>query len=190
MLPRIVKLTALTAALAPLCLFVALMINNYHAVAYGVTVNGYSIGGKNIAEAKQSLAQNAAYFQYMKTTLALGNETWKATPRDLGVLFDIDATVQKAYRVGKNKNMLGNVIAQVRTAILGTPVAFAVAIEDRELENYLDEHLGDAEQKTKDASFVFNDETGMFEVTKAKNGARINRSMLKYALFQSAARGA
>ena len=190
MLPRAIKLILLTAALAPLCLFVALMLCNYRSIAYGVTVSGYSIGGKNITEAKQALEQNAAYFQYTKTTLVLGEKIWKATPRDLGVTFDIDATVQKAYSIGRNKNMLGNIIAQTRTAVLGAPVAFTVAIDDRELENYLNEHLGTAEQKTKDASLVFNEEAGMFVVAPAKNGAVINRSMLKYALFQSATRGA
>ncbi len=189
MLPRIAKLTALTAALVPLCLFVALMLSNYRSIAYGVTVSGYGIGGKSIAETAQVLAQNAAYFQYMKTTLALGNETWKATPRDLGVAFDIDATVQKAYRVGRNKNTLGNVVAQVRTAVLGTPVAFSVAIDDHKLERYLGEHFNNAEQKAENAALVFNEGAGTFETTPAQSGAAIHRSALKYALLQSAARG-
>lgn len=190
MFSRIAKFTILTAALVPLCLFIALILCNYHAVAYGITVGGYGIGGKNVAEAKQALAQNAAYFEYMKTTLTLNDETWRATPRDLGVTFDIDATVRRAYNVGRNKNALGNIITQIRTAILGTPVAFTVAIDDHKLERYLDEHLADAEQETKDASLVFNEEAGIFEVTASKNGAIINRSMLKYALLQNAARGA
>lgn len=189
MLPRIVKLTALTAAIVPLCLFVALMLFNYHAVAYGITVNGYAVGGKNIAETTQSLAQNAAYFEYTKTTLIAGGRTWKVAPRDLGVTFDIDATVQKAYGVGRNKNTLGNIITQARAAVFGVPIAFGVAIDDRTLGRYLTEHLATAEQKIKNAALVVNEKTGMFEVTQAKNGAVINRSMLKYELFQSAARG-
>ncbi|MBI5912885.1 VanW family protein [Candidatus Azambacteria bacterium] len=189
MLSRITKLTVLTAAFVPLCLFVALMLCNYRSIAYGVTVSGYGIGGKNIAEAKQSLAQNAAYFEYTKTALTLGDRSWKAAPRDLGVTFDIDATVQKAYRVGRNKNMLGNVIAQMRIATLGTPVSFTVTIDDRALDRYLDEHLKDAEQKATNAALVFNEGTGVFEITPAHTGSVINKSLLKYALFQSAARG-
>lgn len=189
MLSRIAKLIILTAAVVPLCLFVALMLSNYRSIAYGVTVSGYDIGGKSIAEATQALAQNAAYFQYTKTTLALDDRTWKAAPRDLGVLFDIETTVRNAYRVGRNKNIFSNIVAQIRTAALGTPAAFVIAIDDHELERYLVKHLSDAEQKTKDASFFFNEKTGMFEVTAAHSGAIINRSMLKYELFQSAARG-
>lgn len=189
MVSRIAKLTALTAALVPLCLFIALMLFNYRSIAYGVTVSGYGIGGKSIAEATQALAQNAAYFEYTKTTLVLGGRTWKAAPRDLGVLFDIGATVQKAYRVGRNKNMLGNVIAQARIAALGTPVSFAVAIDDRTLDRYLKEHLKDSEQKAADAMLVVNDRTDMFEITPARSGMAINKSSLKYALLQSAARG-
>lgn len=189
MLSRALKLIILTAALVPLCLFVALMLCNYRAVACGVTVNGYGIGGKSIAEATQALAQNAAYFEYTKTTLVLDDRIWKAAPRDLGVLFDIDATVQKAYRVGRNKNILGNVIAQARIAALGTPVSFAVTIDDRTLDRYFKEHLKDSEQKATNAMLVINDRTDMFEVAPARSGTAINKSALKYALFQSAARG-
>ncbi len=189
MLSRIAKLIALTAALVPLCLFVALMLGNYRAVAYGVTVSGYAIGGTSVAEATRALAQRAAYFEYTKTTLMLGDRTWKAAPRDLGVTFDIDATVQRAYRVGKNKNAFGNIIAQIRTAVLGVPVSFVVSIDDRTLDRYLTEHLKDAEQKATSAALVFNEQIEMFETTAAQSGAAINKSMLKYALFQNAARG-
>ncbi|MEK7487769.1 MAG: VanW family protein [Patescibacteria group bacterium] len=186
---RIVKLIILTAALVPLCLFVAVMLCNYQSIAYGVTINGYGIGGKSIAEAQQSLAQNAAYFEYMKTTITLGDRMWKVAPRDLGVTFDIDATVQMAYRVGRSKNALGNIIAQLRTAILGTPVSFTITINDRTLDKYLDDHLAGAEQEAISAALVFNEETEVFEMTPARDGALINKSLLKYALFQSAGRG-
>ena len=189
MLSRIAKLMILTAALVPLCLFVAVMLCNYQSIAYGVTINGYGIGGKSIAEAHQSLAQNAAYFEYMKTTLTLGDRAWRVAPRDLGVTFDIDATVQRAYRVGRSKNTLGNMIAQLRTAVLGTPMSFTITINDRTLDNYLDDHLADAEQEALSAALVFNEGTETFEMTPARDGAVINKSLLKYALFQSAARG-
>lgn len=189
MVPRIAKLIVLTAALVPLCLFVALMLCNYRSVAYGITVSGYGIGGKSAAEATQALAQNAAYFEYTKTTLILDDRTWKATPHDLGVMFDIDTTMQRAYRIGKNNNALGNVIAQVRTAVLGAPISFAVTIDDRTLDRYLEEHFKDAEEKTTDAMLVANDHADMFEITPAQSGMVINKSALKYALFHSAARG-
>lgn len=189
MLSRIAKLIILTAALVPLCLFVAVMLCNYRSIAYGVTISGYGIGGKSIAEAKQSLAQNAAYFEYTKTTLTLGDRAWKVAPRDLGVTFDIDATVQRAYSVGRNKNALNNMITQLRTAALGTLVSFTVAINDRALDKYLDDHLTDAEQEAINAAMTFNEETGALEITPARDGTLINKSLLKYALFQSAARG-
>lgn len=189
MVPRIAKLIVLTAALVPLCLFVALMLCNYRSVAYGITVSGYGIGGKSITEATQALAQNAAYFEYTKTTLILDDRTWKATPHDLGVMFDIDATVQKASRIGKDHNAIGNVIAQVRTAVLGAPISFAVTIDDRILDRYLEEHFEDAEEKATDAMLVANDHADMFEITPAQSGMVINKSALKYALFHSAARG-
>ncbi|MCR4322830.1 MAG: peptidoglycan binding domain-containing protein, partial [Candidatus Azambacteria bacterium] len=189
MLRRITKLIVITAALVPLCLFFALMLCNYRAISYGVTVSGYGIGGKSIAEAKQTLAQNAAYFQYTKTTLVFGDQTWKASPSDLGVTFDIDATIQDAYRVGRTKNIFSNIVTQIQAGLVGNPMVFLTSIDERALDSYLTEHLTITEQRAVNAALVFNKETEKFEITPSKTGIVINQSMLKDALLHSAARG-
>src|SRR3990172_9700747 len=67
----------------------------------GVHLWGRDLSGMTLAEATPALAATFVYPQTASFTFHDGDRTWTVAPADLGVEFDLPATVTAAYGVGR-----------------------------------------------------------------------------------------
>lgn len=67
----------------------------------GIVVNGVDIGGLSRTEALQTLETQITYPQTGLVVLEDQENIWTFSPKDLGLVVDYNATVEKAYQIGR-----------------------------------------------------------------------------------------
>lgn len=87
----------------------AAALTNSSTIYKGVSIAGIDAGGMTIDQAVSSLQPEADRLNQATITLKYGKESKSCTIAELGGTPDIDASVQAAYQVGRN----GNIIQQI-----------------------------------------------------------------------------
>jgi vancomycin resistance protein YoaR len=77
-------------------------------------VYGIEIAGMTREEAIQALSSQPGYGADTDFTFTYGNQEWTFTGRELGIEFDVYATVERAYQAGRGENWLDNLADQWR----------------------------------------------------------------------------
>lgn len=72
----------------------------------GVHFAASDLSGLTKLEAAEAIRQQFQYNQQNAITLRYGDRTWQMTPLDLGLVFDLDGTVNRAYAYGRSESML------------------------------------------------------------------------------------
>ena len=93
----------------------ALISMNYHQVIYpGVSAWGVDLSGRSPAYAAAALTASFNYAQQQAITFrdidTPNGKTWTATPAQLGLRFDVAATISAAYDVGRSGNPIGDAL--------------------------------------------------------------------------------
>lgn len=79
------------------------------------TVYGVNLSGMDKQEARQALSERYTYGEEATFVFHYEDETWEFTAEELGVSFDVDATIEEAYGVGRDQGFIGNLWTQFRT---------------------------------------------------------------------------
>lgn len=103
----------------------------------GVSVAGVDLSGLTPDEAALRLSQNLSYPYTGQVLFVDGDRIWTATPAQLGMVFDLGATIQQAYAVGRGRGMFANLAAILNAAQAGYPVEPVVMIDERVAHAYL-----------------------------------------------------
>jgi len=98
----------------------------YDGLIYpGVHVWGVDVSGRTPAEAASALNGEFTYPQMTTITFRDGESVWPVSAAELGIQFDVERTVQNAYQVGRQPNILAAVGQQIqawRTGLVVSPV--------------------------------------------------------------------
>jgi vancomycin resistance protein YoaR len=86
----------------------------------GVEVGDVALGGSTPAEAKQLVQERAT--GALKEIEFSGPEQFTRTSREMGVTFNVDPTVEKAYAVGREGNLLERLGQRARALVIGVSV--------------------------------------------------------------------
>lgn len=103
----------------------------------GVRAWGVDLSGMTRAAAAASLNGALTYPQIGQIVLRDGERAWRATPQELGVAFDIEATVAAAYAVGRSDDILADLSEQFEVWYAGRTVSPIVLYDYARAENYL-----------------------------------------------------
>ncbi len=88
-------------------------------IAAGVRVLGVDVGGRTKAEARSRIEAESAMYLGRPVVLRAEGHEWELAASDLGVMVDVDATVDAAYEVGKEGNIFQRAAAQWGALLLG-----------------------------------------------------------------------
>jgi vancomycin resistance protein YoaR len=109
-----------------ICAIVAVLVAadywlNSGKIHRGVEVGSVSLGGKTPAEARQIVRDQA--MGPLKEIDFVGPAHFTRTASEMGVSFNIDETVDKAYAVGREGNILGRLSERLRASFGGATIA-------------------------------------------------------------------
>jgi vancomycin resistance protein YoaR len=118
----------------------------------GVTVGGVAVGGLSPRAAAALLAEQVTYPQAGKIILRDGEQSWVASPGELGLTLDPDASAQAAFQVGRSDALPVQVKAQIEAATSGVGLAPQMVFDQRAAFRYLNNIAATLDKPAVDAS--------------------------------------
>jgi vancomycin resistance protein YoaR len=103
----------------------------------GVSVASVDISVLTPEEAALRLNQNLTYPYAGQILFRDGEKAWLAAPAQLGMVFDVGASVQSAYRVGRRGGLFGSLAAQVNAWQGGVDISPVILFDQRVAYDYL-----------------------------------------------------
>lgn len=122
----------------------------------GVTVAGVDISGLSPEDAAAKLSLNLIYPYSGRVVFRDGGQVWVATPAQLGMVFDPNATAQAAYRMGRSDNLLIRLNDQLNAAQVGIDIAPVMIFDQRIAYNYLQTLSAQIDRPVLEARLTIN----------------------------------
>lgn len=104
-----------------------------------IAVQGTRLDYMQPDAARTALHQRYAAFLKTPVTLTFEGRDWAATPDQLGVTLDIDGAVEQAYGKGRGLNLFRSLLDGWQIWQTGVDLPLHVAVDQRQLQSYLDE---------------------------------------------------
>lgn len=155
-LPLLVLLWGLLLVGTLLVLLVGFQRNYADRIVPGVSAFGVNLGGMTQDQAVQALASQFTFDQQAVFTFKDGDQYWQMTAGDLGVKFDLDATVADAMNTARSGTMVGNLVEQGITWLNGVSVAPVIVYDQNVALKKLAEIATTINRPAVDGSLVVN----------------------------------
>jgi vancomycin resistance protein YoaR len=139
----------------------------------GVQAVGVDIGGVSAAEAQAALDQRTEEYLSSEIAFASGDRTFVTTPGQLGVTFDTERTVERAYEFGRTGNWWTDSRAWFDSLFFGHDVGVTPVIESQGLEAYFQSIAADVGARPEVPIFRLSD-AGQIEITQSAPGVGID----------------
>ena len=120
----------------------------------GVSVAGVDISGLAPEEAALRLNQSLTYPYAGQILFREGDKVWLAAPAQLGMVFDVGASVQSAYRVGRSGGLFGSLAAQVNAWQGGVDISPVILFDQRVAYDYLQSIAAQIDKPVVEASLT------------------------------------
>ncbi len=136
-------------------LFLTSIYHFYYArrIIPGVVVGNTKIGGKNYAGAKRVL-ESSLYTSARKLILKYNDKTYEIGATDLGLDYNVDASLSRAFEVGRTGNVLIDSKDKIAGLVKPLFIKFFYTFNNDALTNELNLIKGEINTEPQDASFV------------------------------------
>lgn len=128
----------------------------------GVTAFGVELGGMSREEALETLSQRFTYDQTTVFTFRDGNRTWELSARDLGLSFDVEATVDEALAQTQPDDHLNGLLHQFNVWQNGYAVTPIIRYDQTSALNHILQIAQAVNQPAQSASLQIDEQ---FNVT-------------------------
>lgn len=122
----------------------------------GVSALGVDLGGMTYDEARAALASRFTYDRDAVFTIRHGDQFWQMRASELGVSFDLNATVDAAFAVGHTDNVVTNIAAQASAWVNGRSIAPVVRYDQNIAASRLLEIAQEINRDPANASLTIN----------------------------------
>jgi vancomycin resistance protein YoaR len=158
-----------------ICAIVAVLVAadfwlNSGKIHHGVEVGSVSLGGKTLAEARQIVRDQA--MGPLKEIDFAGPAHFTRKARELGVSFNIDQTVDKAYAVGREGNILERLSERLRASFGGRTISPDIDYQPAKARSEVREIASRVDHPPREADVnIYGSEV---EVAKSREGYELN----------------
>ncbi len=155
--------------------FFLLLCTLYHVyysrrVIPGVVVGDASLGGKTYAQAKEALTLKTTNLDET-ITLKYNDKSYVIKAEDIGLVYDLDGTVTRAFEIGRSGNFLIDSKDKLAGLFKNLRLAAYHDYEDQKLSDIFSEVKGEFNVEEKEASLEMKD--GKLAVSVESEGVKI-----------------
>ncbi len=133
--------TLISGLILSILFFFGLIIwysNSYRERIFaGVTVSGIPVGGLTKEAAGQKLRTQLMYPTQAAFAFTYGTDIWHAIPEELGMQIQFDATVEKAWMVGRNGHPVQNLRTQLAALLYQYNLEPVLMFDERVAFNFI-----------------------------------------------------
>ena len=170
-----------------ICAIIAVLVAadfwlNSGKIHRGVEVGDVSLGGKTPAEARQIVRDQA--MGPLREIDFNGPDQFTRTAGEMGLSFNIDETVDKAYAVGREGNVLDRLSERLRASFGGVTIPPDIDYqpakargEVREIASEVDHPPTEADVKINDSEVEVANSRDGYELSLAATMASVNRAI-------------
>ncbi|MEA2527181.1 MAG: hypothetical protein QOF73_4408 [Thermomicrobiales bacterium] len=130
-------LYALAAVVLVLALFFTGRLSLRGEIYPGVRALGAPLGGLSETEAHERLEARASELGQTRVSLAYDGHSWSPTLAELGVSFDVDASVRDAMEYGRDNHVVSSLLRPLRVADGSVDLPLAVSLDQTAFERRL-----------------------------------------------------
>lgn len=163
------------AALAFLIIAAIFMYQLVYAdrVYLGVSALGVDLGADTKAEARARLLARFDKYSRFPVTLRYAGKEWKATPAEIGLRFDVEKTVDAAFRVGREGNFLQRLGKQFAAWRGGTVVQPSFSLDSARQDSLLSKLARQIDQEMIDARVIVQPDLQV-RIAPSQAGRKLN----------------
>lgn len=143
-----------------------------------------NLGNKTSEEARAILEARVNYFQAQGLKIVYKEREWPLAKDDLGLIFDLDATLNNALSFGHEKNIIKRLRNQTRLLVSPIDIPMQYGLDEAKLDQYLKNNLTSLETKPESAKIVLS-ESAHFQIIPEKNGQTIDWLRLKKEITEN-----
>jgi lipoprotein-anchoring transpeptidase ErfK/SrfK len=172
-------LYAIFGVLAFAAVGLQLMLGAYYQgkIYPGVQVSNVSVGNLTRTQAVAKLSQSAKKFQL---DLAVGSHHYKVAPSDLGTQYNLQASADTAYLVGRDEPL--TILGLIKARHQGR-VGYAFTVDKEAQDRFIDKVISETGEAPIDATVVVNN--GVPQAQSDKNGQSVRKAELISALEEA-----
>ncbi|CAA9440091.1 MAG: Vancomycin B-type resistance protein VanW [uncultured Rubrobacteraceae bacterium] len=170
----------LVFVLAALCMIMALLLVVDYSMSYGrihrgVQVGSVDVGGKTPEEARRVVEERAAGVPE-RVRFSRGSGEFTYTADELGVDFDIEASVEQAYAVGREGSFFERFKDRIGVFRDGTRIQPMLGLDREQLRDALSDMISTFTVRSVEAGYEV--ENGRVFVTESRRGKRVDEETL------------
>lgn len=151
---------------------VAFQIRVQDRIVPGVSVAGINVSGMTYEEAMTALADSYTYANEAIYTFRDGDRIWQMSAEDLGVSFDLNETVSRAYQVGHTPDSVRNLTQQASAWFTGESIPPIVTYNQSVAETFLHSVAEEIDRAPEDATLTIEGLT--VNSTRGTTGRELN----------------
>ncbi len=148
---------------------------NLNKVIYGVSIGSEKIGGLNQVELKKTLFSKLKKLENIN--IKNNNETWVENQKNLGVVIDMDKSLNSAFLIGREQNIFLGLKTQLVSLFTNKEFKLQVDIDNTTLDEFVSKKLSKLNVKAQNAKFLFNEDNA--SIIKESFGKLIDKETLK-----------
>lgn len=148
----------------------------------GVHVAGVDVGGMTKAQARSALQEPLAQSNTTPLTLSADGETYAIVPADSGLRFNLDATVDQAYAIGRSEPAWKRVLVWSNALLHGREIAPVYDVDEAVLDSVLTNLAAKIVIAPQDAYVSMSAEQGP-EIVPEANGRAVDLSATRAMLI-------
>ncbi len=156
-LPILLITGTILLLMALMLLVIAFHVNYADRITPGVTVFGMDLGGMTSTEAVVALSERFTYDETTVFTFRDGDRAWQMTAAELGLSFDVEATVNEAVRLSSDDNAISGLMSQAQAWFDGKAIAPIIHYDQSMAVAQINAIAAEINQSTQEAQLTMTD---------------------------------
>ncbi len=140
-----------------------------------IEVSGLNIGGMTKDEAAKFLTEKLKYPTDSAFSFTYGKDIWYATPEDLGMQIQIDATVEKAWNIGRMGDAAEQIRDRVAAFLFKVDLKPVLLVDERVGFKWISSLAGYIDKPMEQPAITLNG--SQVNITPGKSGLAVDREM-------------
>jgi len=172
--------------LLPIDLFILYNLTFFKKIYPNVYVNHRLVGGKSKEETASLILQDLGS-RSTSLTLAVNSHTYTLNESDIALQYDVDATVSKAYAIGRDSDLLHNLLTRLTILKDQQYLPLSVIVSEEKLHSYLTSLSAEYEEPMIPPTITIEGKAGkkIVTVSQGKTGKKIDLSDAKNQIRQA-----